>query len=94
METKQSEQFNTQSNVGDTHSSKLVTNDPIKNTPFRLIGNTTQGYAIAMGNYRLTEPKETTEEALEELEFNQWNIFANMVVIIIQTYKKVQEENK
>lgn len=74
---------------------KLITNDPIPNTPFRLIGNTQQGYAIGIGNYRLTEPKPTEEEAIEELVLNRWNITANMIVAITETYRKLikQEEN-
>lgn len=73
---------------------KLITNEPIKNTPFRLIGNTTQGYAIGIGNYRLTEPKPTEEEAIAQLQIQQWNITANMIVAITETYRTLVKETK
>lgn len=71
----------------------IITNEPITNSPFRLIGNINQGYAIAIGNHRLTEPKPTKKEAIEELDHNRWNITANMIVAITETYRKIIKED-
>jgi len=81
---KQSEILNTQSNTEETlnKNSHLTTNEPIEETPFRLVGNTETGYAITMGKYRLTKWTKTKEEALNKLETESWNIIANMIVVI------------
>lgn len=92
METEQSGQLHGKFNVGEPHNYQLITNEPIEDTPFRLIGNPTNGYAIAIGMHRLTEPKPTIEKAKEVLLNVQWNLIANMIVAITETYRLVQEE--
>lgn len=72
---------------------ELLVNEAIEETPFRLIGNNKQGYAIAIGLHRLTEPKKTKEAALEVLKNVQWNLIANMIVAITETYKAIEKES-
>lgn len=73
---------------------QTVINDPIPNTPFRLIGNNTQGYAIAVGNKRLTEPVDTKEDALIVLGVVPWNLLVNVIVAITQTYEEIAKTEK
>lgn len=96
MTNKQQEQYNTLPNADqinkETSSLPIITNEPIKDTPFRLIGNPTQGYAIALGDHRLTEISETKDETLQKLEEKPWNIIANMIVTIITKHKEIEKE--
>lgn len=99
MITEQIEQqSDIQQNGEETHKKnygqKIITNEPIENTPFRLIGNPAQGYAIAIGLKRLTEPKPTIEEAKEILTSIEWNFIANMIVAITQTYDEVENKRE
>lgn len=88
--------FSTSENADQTNRENYsMTNEPIKGTPFRLIGNNTQGYSLAVGKYKLTEPKETREDALRILTKVDWDIIANMIVIINKTYNEIEkDENK
>jgi hypothetical protein len=96
MTNKLSDTSNTQQNGEEvqnkqnSHSEQIITNEPIPNTPFRLIG-TQYNYSIAIGMHRLTEPKESKEKALNELETQMWNIIGNMIVAVEETYKTVRE---
>lgn len=77
------EQLHGENNTGlaPSDNSSIQTNEPIDNTPFRLVGNDKTGYFLGMGTYRMTENKATKEEAILELAVNQWMIIANMVTI-------------
>lgn len=91
-ETKQSELSSTQQNMNQTDKpSYLKTNEPIENTPFRIVGNEETGYSITVGRHMLTEPKETKEKCLSELEEKKWIVMSNMTVAICQM---IQEEQK
>lgn len=91
MPTKQSGIYNILENGENTHKSNyLTTNRPIPNTPFRIVGNTEQGYALTLGEYRMT-PMHTTEiEAIDYLNTNQWEVIANMIIILNDKIKKLE----
>lgn len=94
MTNKQSEQSNTPENVEDANretSSQILVNEAVKGTPFRVVGNNTQGYALTLGKYRLTEPKPTKEEVIENTIYVDWNLIANMIVTVIKTYDEMEE---
>lgn len=76
----------------ENYSDKLITNEPIEGTPFRLVGNLSQGYAITLGKYRLTEPKKTVMEALQPIVDHDWNLIANTITTILDTYKEIENE--
>ena len=77
----------------NSNSSKSVF-ETIEGTPFRLIGSDENGFAIAYGRYRVTDIKPTTDEALQELVNQQWNILARMAGIIADlTLDKHLQEN-
>lgn len=100
MTNEQEQQSNTSENAKEINkenyfkSQKIATNDPIPNTPFRIIGNPTQGYALTIGKYILTDAKPTEEEAQKILTTLDWHLLANMVVILIKTYNEINEIDK
>lgn len=63
-------------------SSERFTNEEIENTPFRLVGNKTQGYAATMGNYKITPQFKTMREVAIYLDNNHFNVIANMIVTL------------
>lgn len=97
---------NTQSNAEKENTSKihsgnsaLIQKIPIENTPFHAIGNEQDGYFIAMGNRKLTEQYQVKgqEEFKQLLEYEQWNIVAQMMLVsqdIIQELKELDQKNK
>lgn len=74
----------------NTDNRQLILKREIKGTPFTLTGNEDQGYFLTLGNYRLTEAKETPEEATEEIESNTWNIISRLVAAYIDFDKRLQ----
>lgn len=100
--TKQRDILNTQNNAEETHnvdySKKIVTREPIDNTPFWVVGNEEQGYSIVMGKYRLTETAITPEKAIEKLETEKWKIITTVITTIItimdNTASQLNDTNK
>lgn len=72
-----------------TNENEIITNEAIQGTPFRIVGNPSQGYCITIGTYKLTEPTETINEAKDQLHLQEWNIIANMIVIILETHQRI-----
>lgn len=70
------------------NSSKLVTNEPIARTPFRLCGGEEIGYFITWGHYRLTEPETTTEKALLKLDDEAWMVASTLAMAITLEVEK------
>lgn len=88
-ERRAQELLNTQTSVEETTESRgnysnknteLVHREKIEGTPFYIIGNEDEGYFVAMGKYRLTEPEETVTAAMDKLITNQWDIILKMVL--------------
>ena len=58
---------NTQHSVEENQNNSKFTNEELNNTPFRIIGSEEQGYAIALGKYRLTTLQPTKDKAIEQI---------------------------
>lgn len=65
----------------DENTEKVI-NKKIETTPFNLIGGEGK-YWVAMGPYRLTEPKETEEEVLNELKEVSWELIGNFIYAVM-----------
>lgn len=63
-------------------SSKLIEREQIEGTPFNLIKQDKK-YFITIGNYQLTQQYNTEQEAIEDIQFNQWNIIVTLIDILI-----------
>lgn len=66
-----------------------ISREPVKGTPFYVVGSEEKGYFIALGQNRITEQKETPGKAINELTDKKWEIIANMIVIITGAMKQV-----
>lgn len=69
---------------------ELIHRETIDNTPYEIIGNKDNGYIIALGKYKLTEPRKTIEEAKEQLEIEKWNIIIRTIITINNEMKKME----
>lgn len=84
---KQKDILNTQTNVEENQNkenSTLIVRERIPNTPFYIIRNLENQWFIVMGDHRITELKETKEEALDELEDNRWFITMSIAAIVLE----------
>lgn len=76
-----------------TESQELIVREKIPNSPFTVVGNETVGYFITMGEYRLTEHFETTEQASKQLEIDRWNIIARLIAATLDKYDTLTKQN-
>ena len=81
FETSHSTLKENQNNSNST-SEEQFRNEQIPNTPYRLIGNKSKGYVLAIGTYIITQPKPTPDEAEDELNSNTWNIIFNTIILL------------
>lgn len=94
---RQEESLNTLNNVDDNPNKNypLIEREVIENTPFVLI--TKDGLSfIVMGEYIITEPTKTKEEALDKLNTETWLIIMHMTVIAVEKtrqYDRMPEEH-
>lgn len=71
-------------------NSTLITRKQIPNTPFTVVGNETVGYFVSWGHYRITEHKDTIEEATNLIDTDTWNIITRLMGAIFH-YEKNNE---
>lgn len=71
------------------YSEEIIKREPIHGTPFHLISSENK-YFIAFGRYRISEIKNSEDEALLELDMNNqgWNTVTNLIILIIETSKE------
>lgn len=86
IETKHTEQLNTQLSVEETDNKKsnLTEREYIEDTPFWLIMQNERWY-ITMAGFKITKEYTTKEEALERLEKDKWKIVMHVALIIKET---------
>jgi hypothetical protein len=71
-------------------SKELIKREEIAKTPFTIV--TVKGESFGtMGEYRITEARETAEEVREELKEMSWNRIIQVVMIL--TKKITENEN-
>lgn len=84
--------FSAEKNNTDRVNSKLIEYEKIEATPFGIAGNKERGYWVTFGRYRLTEPKETKEDALEEYNKEWCNLMILTMSIMIQIYDQEKQQ--
>lgn len=89
---EQGELLNSQLGSEETHkeNSRILTNDPIDNTPFRLVGKE-EKYFIALGRTRLTQYYETEEGALSAIYDKHWEIILHMIVTVLEGHIQLKK---
>jgi len=64
--------------------SSLIERAPILGTPFEAVKEE-GGYFAVFGQNKLTEEYETTEELLEWMEENHWELLIRVITMVVQT---------
>jgi len=75
-------------------SNQITSNEPITNTPFRVIGNPEKGYFLALGIHRITDFKPSRSDAKDLLITNQWEIIINTITTVIHAINLEREQQK
>lgn len=90
---KLEEQSNGQPST-EKETKEIYLNEIIQGGPLRVVGNTSQGYCIVFGKYRISAIRETEEEARGELLYNNWNIIINLIGAILGDIETGKDEKK
>lgn len=94
MDNTTSKQSPTSSDGLSGDNKELISNEPIKGTPFRMVGNEFNGYFIGLKNYKITDTYDTKEEALERLEAEKWEVIARIITIMYAVIKEEEDKQK
>lgn len=96
---KSTELLNIQSNAEETDkqssTSELVKRIDIEETPFQAVKLVDKGWFIALGQYRLTDYKETEEECRLMAKEKHWELLLSVISVIVETADTIKnEQNK
>lgn len=62
-------------NDPNNKSYHLIHNEPVEDTPFRVVGNEERGYFLTWGKYRISEPQPTLQKAKDDVsKWQNWNM--------------------
>lgn len=76
-----------------TDKTELIERTEIENSPFVVI--TTEGQSFGtMGHWRLTEPYDTKEEAIAEMEKITWNRIIQVMMLISTSEQIIKDDSK
>lgn len=82
-------QLGTEENPNKQNSSELIERITLGKGPIVIMGNKETGYAPCIGMHRLTEWKETIQEATNIAEALDWEFLVNMIsAITVDTIKQ------
>lgn len=70
---------------------ELIKREDIKDSPFHLI-STEKGHFVSVGEYRITELRETREQALDDIKDITWNRIVQIVLILMEQRQKIEQE--
>lgn len=95
MEVVKKEQLSTNVDTTDRQPSTFKRHE-VKNAPFEIIEmeiEKKQKFFGTLGESRLTEPYDTLEKCKKELTKMTWNRIAQVIMVTIDSYNKVQNTN-
>lgn len=86
---KQEDILNSQNSTEETHNQNSTLNEreKIEDTPFWVVKQEEKWF-ITLGEYRVSQIKESKDEALKTLEENKWDLVIHMVIIISEKLKE------
>lgn len=73
-----------------THDGRIVERFPQENTPFDIIKFDNK-YMVYMGKYRLSEPMETYEQAVEDIKDTSWIRIMQIMQAMIEEHEYGKE---
>lgn len=73
---------------------KHITNEEIKDTPFRIIHTEEIGWFAALGQHRVTETFKTKKEVEKEIDKPTWRTITNVMVTIATQVQEIAERAK
>lgn len=68
--------------------------EKIEDTVFSIVNDPDNGWFLAIGHNRITEPVPTQKECLELLDKDKWNIIMKMIIIVTEATLKVDAEER
>lgn len=93
-ETKQEEQSNGQYSTEKTIKEEYLNIEIVDAKPLRLVGSNEVGYCIVFGKYRITDIKQTPDEALKEAETNKWTMIINLIAAVSGKTEELKDKMK
>lgn len=79
-------------------NTELVRRTKVEGTPFIIITTPDGGSVVTLGKYRVSEPKETEEEAIQYVQRKEWDLILSVAMLIaeeeITKYNKLAETIK
>lgn len=66
----------------NSKSSELITNEPLEDSPLRLVGKDGQ-YGLTMNKYRVSPWYQTKEDALNASKNKSWELIMNIVGVML-----------
>lgn len=72
-------------------STKIITNEPIENTPFRIIGGEDKTFWVTFGIYKVGGPYTSVEDAKEPVEWigeETWTVLLNVLSALVTESRK------
>lgn len=99
MSTTQNDLLKLQNGTEETHTprdnspSELVERHRVPDTGFDIIGNKEKGYFVALGIYRITEPKQTIKECEQMIKQKNYEIILGLIsASIIMNNKELKPQ--
>lgn len=88
-----SSQEKEENNSAYSKNTELLQRIELEDTPFKMIGNETDGWVGTLGKYRLTEPFEEKEQLEKYLQKNNnWELLCNVISIMVKETLNAQAE--
>lgn len=86
-------------NVGEANkrecgNEELVKRETVEETPFTIISVEDKKHFGVMGEYRITEERETKEEVKKEVEEITWNRIVQVIMILEEIREKNNKTKK
>lgn len=69
---------------GESKQSYLqIEREPIKGTPFIMVGSKKDGYCLTIGKHRLTKMVKTKKEVIKTMKAKDWNLLTSIMMAFV-----------
>lgn len=63
-------------------SEEIIQRETVEGTPFQVINLNNEGWFLALGKYRMTEPQENKQELIDRVKNKDWNVILDTIAIL------------